>query len=433
MGYRKAIFEKNRIWVMIENSRNLSYTVGTNCMADWTREEYRQVLGYAPTLRIPGLKSSPWKALAKSMPHAVDWVTKGGVNPVKNQAQCGSCWAFSATAAVEGAYFVSSGNLLSLSEQQLVSCDETDNGCGGGLMDNAFTYLESHGQCLESAYPYTSGSGSRGSCRDSCTPHVRVTSFTDVPSREEDSLRSAVAQQVVSVAIEADQYAFQMYTGGVLDSESCGTNLDHGVAVVGYGTDGGKDYWKVRNSWGSTWGEEGYIRMVRGKNMCGISQQPSYPNAVAAQSQAVLGTDLAVSWSDCGDANTIAKITSFTPGTVTLGKEETLTGTGSVSQDVSGGSFSINLKAGILIHETFTGDICKGKSFHLPLNTGTVSWEGMTCPQAKGNAAVSMKIQLAVALPASLAAAVIEAKAKTTGGGDLLCMEVKTTPAFTQV
>jgi len=145
----------------------------------------------------------------------------------------------------------------------------------------------------------------------------------------------------------------------------------------------------------------------------------------------VQGTDLKVSWSDCGDANTIAKITSFTPGTVTLGKEETLTGTGSVGKDVSGGSFNINLKAGVLIHETFTGDICKAKSFHLPLNTGTVTWDGMTCPQAKGNAAVSLKIQLAAALPASLAAAVIEAKAKTSSGDDLLCMEVKTTPALT--
>jgi len=143
----------------------------------------------------------------------------------------------------------------------------------------------------------------------------------------------------------------------------------------------------------------------------------------------VEGTDLTVSWSDCGDADTIAKITSFTPGTVTLGKEETLTGTGSVSKDVSGGSFNINLKAGILIHETFTGDICKAKSFHLPLNTGTVTWNGMTCPQAKGNAAVSLKIQLAASLPASFAAAVIEAKAKTSSGDDLLCMEVKTNPA----
>jgi len=273
---------------MLENSRNLSYTVEINFMADWTHGEYRQVLGYAPALRIPGVQSSPWKASATSVPDAIDWVKKGGVNAVKNQAQCGSCWAFSATAAVEGAYFVSSGNLLSLSEQQLVSCDGTDNGCNGGLMDNAFTYLESHGQCLERAYPYTSGSGSSGRCRDSCTPHVKVTSFTDVPSRDEDALRSAVAQQVVSVAIEADHMAFQMYTGGVLDSESCGTNLDHGVAIVGYGTDGGKNYWKVRNSWSATWGEQGYIRMVRGKNMCGISQQPSYPHAVAAQSPAVV-------------------------------------------------------------------------------------------------------------------------------------------------
>merc|ERR1712039_476908 len=110
-----------------------------------------------------------------------------------------------------------------------------------------------------------------------CSPVVTITGYTDVPSKDEDALKSAVSKQPVSVAIEADKNAFQFYSGGVLDNSACGTNLDHGVLIVGYGTDGGKDYWKVKNSWGASWGEEGYIRMIRNKNQCGISQQPSYP------------------------------------------------------------------------------------------------------------------------------------------------------------
>merc|ERR1712139_730401 len=124
--------------------------------------------------------------------------------------------------------------------------------------------------------------GTTGTCKKTCKPIVTITGHTDVPSKDETSLKAAVSKQPVSVAIEADKSAFQLYKGGILDNSACGTNLDHGVLVVGYGTDSGKDYWKVKNSWGSTWGESGYIRMVRDKNMCGIAQQPSYPTGVKA-------------------------------------------------------------------------------------------------------------------------------------------------------
>ena len=157
-------------------------------------------------------------------------------------------------------------------------------------MDNAFEFVKSHGIASENAYPYTSGGGTTGSCNSAKEgqPVVSITGYTDVPSRDEDALKSAVSQQPVSVAIEADKSAFQFYSGGVLDNSACGTNLDHGVLVVGYGTDGGKDYWKVKNSWGPSWGEEGYIRMVRNKNQCGISQQPSYPTGAKAASSEVV-------------------------------------------------------------------------------------------------------------------------------------------------
>jgi len=201
---------------------------------------------------------------------------------VKNQGRCGSCWSFSTTGSVEGAYQIASGNLVSLSEEDLVQCDHNgDSGCHGGLMDNAFEWIEKNGIASEDAYPYTSGAGVTGTCdkTKSAAPVVTISSFRDVPHKDEDALKSAVSQGPVSIAIEADKSAFQLYKGGVLDSSACGTKLDHGVLIVGYGTDSssGKDYWKVKNSWGPTWGESGYIRMVRGKNMCGVASQASYP------------------------------------------------------------------------------------------------------------------------------------------------------------
>jgi len=214
---------------------------------------------------------------------SIDWVQKGAVTPVKNQQQCGSCWAFSATGATEGAYFVAGGELVSLSEQDLVACDPVDQGCHGGLMDNAFKWIKTNGICLEKDYPYTSGAGILPAiCRKTCTPAVTITGHTDVPPKDEDSLKAAVSKQPVSVAVEADKNAFQLYKSGVLDNAACGTNLDHGILIVGYGTDGSKDYWKVKNSWGASWGESGYLRMVRNKNQCGISQQASYPTGAKA-------------------------------------------------------------------------------------------------------------------------------------------------------
>merc|ERR1712005_90276 len=158
-----------------------------------------------------------------------------------------------------------------------------DHGCQGGLMDNAFNWVQQNGICSEAAYPYTSGGGVTGTSKKGCSPVMTITGHTDVPSRDESALQAAVSKQPVSVAIEADKSAFQLYSGGILDNSACGTNLDHGVLVVGYGTDG-KDYWKVKNSWGASWGEQGYIRMVRNKNQCGISQQPSYPTGAKAAS-----------------------------------------------------------------------------------------------------------------------------------------------------
>jgi len=289
-GLAKAMkaFAANEEIINAHNAQGKSWTLGHNEFSDLTWDEFKaKHMSELFTNRAPkNMNRKHLMGLTDYKPaDAVDWVTAGAVTPVKNQASCGSCWAFSTTGAVEGAYQTAGNPLVSLSEQDLVSCDHNgDQGCQGGLMDNAFEWIMKNGICTEADYPYTSGTGSSGVCKTTCAPAVTITGFTDVPSRDEAALKSAVSKQPVSIAIEADRSAFQLYKSGVLDSTSCGTNLDHGVLVVGYGTDGAsaKDYWKVKNSWGKTWGESGFLRMVRDKNMCGLALQPSYPTGAKA-------------------------------------------------------------------------------------------------------------------------------------------------------
>jgi len=226
------------------------------------------------------------------VPASIDWVSKGAVTGVKDQGQCGSCWSFSTTGALEGAYEIKYKSLVSFSEQNFVDCDTKDNGgtdmgCHGGLMDSAFDWATKWGGvCTEAAYPYTSGTTKqRGTCNTKCTKNANVApkSHTDVQKNSDSAMMSALAQQPVSVAIEADQSAFQLYKSGVFTA-ACGTNLDHGVLAVGYGTwTDGTDYYKVKNSWGTSWGMDGYILLERGvsqkEGQCGIlSGPPSYPN-----------------------------------------------------------------------------------------------------------------------------------------------------------
>ncbi len=221
------------------------------------------------------------------IPTSVDWTTKGAVTGVKDQGNCGSCWSFSATGALEGAYQIKYGQLVSFSEQNLVSCDTLDSACNGGLMDYAFTWTKTNGGlCTESGYPYTSGStGQKGTCYTTCAKNTNVApkSYTDVAKNSDDALMTALSLQPVSIAIQANQPAFQLYKSGVLTGD-CGSNLDHGVLAVGYGTwTDGTAYYKVKNSWGTGWGMGGYILIQRGKNQrcgeCGIlCGPPSYPN-----------------------------------------------------------------------------------------------------------------------------------------------------------
>merc|ERR1712031_92665 len=254
-----------------DNTYTMSYT---GPFADLTAEEFKQ-------LDIRGFKKGSESGLPSLGMHegtysgaTVDWTTKGAVTPVKNQGQCGSCWAFSTTGGLEGQWQIATGNLVSMSEQQFVDCDKVDSGCNGGLMDNGFKFAEGTAIATEDSYAYTAKDGS---CKSSFTtgiPQGGVTGYKDV-SNSASALQSALNNNPVSVAIEADQSVFQMYTSGTITS-GCGSNLDHGVLAVGY--DGNSI--KVKNSWGSSWGQNGYVNIDA--SQCGITTSASYPTVSAS-------------------------------------------------------------------------------------------------------------------------------------------------------
>jgi C1A family cysteine protease len=287
---REYNFNKNAFAIEKRNSLpDRTAKLGLNQFADISQEEFssRYLGGYkqrSQMLRGEVKAYESYNPLV-SLPAAVDWVAEGAVTGVKNQGQCGSCWSFSTTGAVEGAWFLAGNPLTSLSEQQLVDCStaQGNQGCNGGLMDQAFEYIiQNGGICSETAYPYTATQGTCASAN--CTSVAHISSYIDVQPNNETALMIAVAKQPVSVAVEADGLDWQFYMGGIV-TDACGTNLDHGVLVVGYGTQETtqpQDYWKVKNSWGPSWGEQGYIRLGRGSKFaphgeCGILMDPSYP------------------------------------------------------------------------------------------------------------------------------------------------------------
>lgn len=260
-----------------------TYILGHNAYSDMSPLEFRKhfKLGeFARHMPAFGVKGEKVDISNVTVPDAIDWVEKKMVSEVKNQGQCGSCWAFSTTGSLESAYAIKNQKLVEFSEQQLVDCDKVDEGCNGGLMDNAFQFIKkNNGLCTESDYKYTARDGR---CQTSCSnvEGSTVQSFVDVDKTEE-ALLAAVAQQPVSVAIEADQASFQFYAGGVFTGK-CGNKLDHGVLAVGFGEEDGNKFWKVKNSWGDSWGDNGYIKLVRGikpnkGGQCGILLGASYP------------------------------------------------------------------------------------------------------------------------------------------------------------
>lgn len=280
---RYEVFKQNLKHIVETNRRNGSYWLGLNQFADVAHEEFKSTyLGLKTGMDGPARAPTAFRyENSVNLPWSVDWRKKGAVTPVKNQGECGSCWAFSTVAAVEGINQIATGKLESLSEQELMDCDTTfDHGCGGGFMDFAFAYIMGNlGIHTDDDYPYLM---EEGYCKEKQPQSkvVTISGYEDVPENSEVSLLKALAHQPISVGIAAGSKDFQFYKGGVFEG-SCGTELDHALTAVGYGSSDGQDYIIMKNSWGKSWGEQGYFRIKRGtgkpEGVCSIYSMASYP------------------------------------------------------------------------------------------------------------------------------------------------------------
>lgn len=290
-SFRAKIFMENKFKIakhnQLANKGHKSYLLAMNEFGDRLHHEFITTMnGYRGDSPKTANGSSFLVPSNLALPKNVDWRQEGYVTPVKNQKQCGSCWSFSATGALEGQNYRKTGRLISLSEQNLMDCSKSygNNGCEGGLMDNAFQYIkENRGIDTEDSYPYLA-------VDESChfkryDVGARDSGYVDIPEGDERKLQAAVASVgPVSVAIDASHESFQFYSRGVYDEPECSSDqLDHGVLVVGYGEQsseahGKQKYWIVKNSWGESWGEGGFIKMSRDvDNQCGIASSASYP------------------------------------------------------------------------------------------------------------------------------------------------------------
>jgi len=281
-NYRLSVYRDNLAFIENHNRENHGFTVAMNQFGDLTKEEFGQLYLGMNVDASNLIQNSPFTVDPTYVrDDTVDWRTKGAVTPIKNQGQCGSCWAFSTTGSHEGMWQIKKGSLVSLSKQNLVDCSGSygNYGCNGGLIDSAFQYIIANGGIdTETTYKYTAKDGT---CKfNKANVGATMTAFKDVQAKSEPALQNAISSLgPISVAIDASHSSFQFYSSGVYFEKACSpTQLDHGVLAVGYGTQSGSDYYIVKNSWGTSWGTQGYILMSRNKNNnCGIATMSSYP------------------------------------------------------------------------------------------------------------------------------------------------------------
>jgi len=282
LTFRFNVWKKNMDLIDAHNNNPhpaSSMKLAMNSFGDLTLAEFqRYQLGLRPNLTVVGGETIFPQPGA---PDTMDWRTKGAVTPIKNQGQCGSCWSFSTTGSVEGCHQIKNKKLVSLSEQNLVDCSKPqgNEGCNGGLMTAAMDYIiKNKGIDTESSYPYTARDGT--TCKyQAANSGATLTGYGNIQSGNENALQAAGVTGPVSVAIDASHNSFQFYSSGVYYEAACSpSQLDHGVLMVGWGTDGGADYWLVKNSWGTDWGMKGYIEMARNRdNNCGIATMATLP------------------------------------------------------------------------------------------------------------------------------------------------------------
>jgi len=289
--FRLAEWKKVDDFIKEVNAPDSEYThtASHNHLSDFTRSEYKKMFMTPEAYKTASFNQEAGEKLMfeGDVPNSsVDWRTSGCLTPVKDQGQCGSCWAFSATETVESSYCIATGTLYVLSPQQLVDCAGLrygNLGCNGGMYYNAWNYLTNHGQELNSNYPYTAKDGT--CAYNSSLGLVSTQSRGTQVGENSSSIMNALNSKPVSVAIQADSYVFQTYSSGVITSSRCGTNIDHAVQAVGYNNGAGVPYYIVRNSWGSSWGDQGFVNIEMtssGAGICGINQDVYTVNTMAA-------------------------------------------------------------------------------------------------------------------------------------------------------
>ena len=299
-------WRNNDLIIKETNAKNLTYTLGHNHFSGMNSGEFAELMRFRNNRELFADGASPFGlrgssvevgSLVGSLPASVDWRTEGVVSPVQDQGQAGTCYSFSTTAAVETALAIKTGKLTKMSEQEIVDCATIKNGgpdmgVNGGQIAPTFTWIgKTGGLCTEQAYPYVSGTtGKTGTCQNTCSKvsGSAVSSVVNVKPKSDADLMTALTKTIVSIAIEADQSSFQLYKSGVFTGK-CGTNLDHAVALVGYGTMNGLDYYLLRNSWSIQWSENGYMMIGKGNDpatgkpyndgagQCGLLLEASYP------------------------------------------------------------------------------------------------------------------------------------------------------------